>query len=213
MVTKPTPKVKKKSEVTSEAFDYLYNTPMPDGVDVPLASISAHDSVWDTHRLQSAYVGDIYALNAEFERYSDRIEQCSGFLKFGFNENNGMILKQATFCRCRHCTTCQWRRSLLWKAMMYQTYDKLREQYPTHRFVFLTLTVANPPIGELRSTLQHMNKSWKRLINRKNLWQALMVWYLQPRSHPKDPKRQKQEKQKNLSCHWQYPCTPSLSCS
>ena len=34
MVTKPTPKVKKKSEVTSEAFDYLYNTPMPDGVDV-----------------------------------------------------------------------------------------------------------------------------------------------------------------------------------
>ena len=54
---------------------------MPDGVDVPLASISAHDSVWDIHRLQSAYVGEIYALNSEFERYSDRIEQCSGFLK------------------------------------------------------------------------------------------------------------------------------------
>ena len=140
---------------------------MPDGVDVPLASISAHDSVWDIHRLQSAYVGEIYALNSEFERYSDRIEQCSGFLKFGFNENNGMILKQAIFCRCRHCTTCQWRRSLLWKAMMYQTYDKLREQYPTHRFVFLTLTVKNCEIGELRSTLQHMNKSWHRLVKRK----------------------------------------------
>ena len=189
MITKTTPKVKKKSEVTSEAFDYLYNTPMPDGVDVPLASISAHDSVWDTHRLQSAYVGDIYALNAEFERYSDRIEQCSGFLKFGFNENNGMILKQATFCRCRHCTTCQWRRSLLWKAMMYQTYDKLREQYPTHRFVFLTLTIANPAITDLRDTLQHMNKSWQRLIKRKEFMTAVDGWVRTTEiTRPKDPK-------------------------
>ena len=140
MVTNP-PLKSRKSEVTSEAFDYLYNTPMPEGVDVPLASISDRDSVWDTHRLHSAHVSDIYALNAEFERYSERIEECSGYLKFGFNENNGMILKEAIFCRVRHCTTCQWRRSLLWKAMMYQTYDKLREQYPTHRFVFLTLTI------------------------------------------------------------------------
>lgn len=189
MVTKPTPKVKKKSEVTSEAFDYLYNTPMPDGVDVPLASISAHDSVWDIHRLQSAYVGEIYALNSEFERYSDRIEQCSGFLKFGFNENNGMILKQAIFCRCRHCTTCQWRRSLLWKAMMYQTYDKLREQYPTHRFVFLTLTVKNCEIGELRSTLQHMNKSWQRLKDRKEFMAGVDGWIRTTEiTRPKDPK-------------------------
>lgn len=170
-------------------FDYLYNTPMPAGVDVSLASISAHDSVWDTHRLQSAYVGDIYALNAEFERYSDRIEQCSGFLKFGFNENNGMILKQATFCRCRHCTTCQWRRSLLWKAMMYQTYDKLREQYPTHRFVFLTLTIANPAITDLRDTLQHMNKSWQRLKDRKEFMTSIDGWVRTTEiTRPKDPK-------------------------
>ena len=101
-----------------------------------------------------------------------------------------MILKQAIFCRCRHCTTCQWRRSLLWKAMMYQTYDKLREQYPTHRFVFLTLTVKNCEIGELRSTLQHMNKSWQRLKDRKRIYGWCWGLNTYNRNHPpqKDPK-------------------------
>ena len=73
--------------------------------------------------------------------------------------------------------------------MMYQTYDKLREQYPTHRFVFLTLTIKNPKITDLRETLQHMNKSWHRLVKRKEFMTAVEVGYVQPRSHaPKTPK-------------------------
>ena len=38
---------------------------------------------------------------------------------------------------------------------------------PTHRWVFLTLTVKNPPVTELRDTLKHMNDSWQRLIQTK----------------------------------------------
>ena len=37
----------------------------------------------------------------------------------------------------------------------------------THRWVFLTMTVRNPPIIELRDTLKHMNESWQRLIQTK----------------------------------------------
>ena len=32
---------------------------------------------------------------------------------------------------------------------------------------YLTLTVKNPPVTELRDTLKHMNDSWKRLIETK----------------------------------------------
>ena len=167
---------KQSPEQSPELFDYLYETPLPDDVDVPLASISERDSVWDSHRVDTDAMGKIYGLEAEFERYSERMENCSGWLKFGFNENNGMVLKQAFFCRVRYCAMCQWRKSLLWKAMMYQTYDKIIEQYPTHRFVFLTMTVANPAITDLRDTLQHMNKSWKRLINRKEFMNAVDGW-------------------------------------
>ena len=73
--------------------------------------------------------------------------------------------------------------------MMYQTYDKLREQYPTHRFVFLTLTVKNCEIGELRSTLQHMNKSWQRLKDRKEFMAGVEGWIRTTEiTRPKDPK-------------------------
>lgn len=192
MVTKPTPNVKKNvvpATTSAPLFDYLYETPLPDGVDVPLASISARDGVWDRHRVDALYVQKMYALECEFGRYSDRIEQCSGWLKFGFNEVNGLVLKQASFCRVRYCAMCQWRRSLLWKAMMYQTYDRIIQTYPTHRFVFLTLTVKNPAITDLRETLQHMNKSWQRLIKRKEFMSAVDGWVRTTEiTRPKDPK-------------------------
>ena len=119
-----------------ELVDFLYDNDLPDGVDMPLASISARDSVWDKHRLDTLIIQEMYAIEREFERYSERMTDCSGWLKFGFNEVNGLVLKQACFCRVRYCAMCQWRRSLLWKAMMYKTYDEIMQTHPTHRFVF-----------------------------------------------------------------------------
>lgn len=162
MVQKPPQNVKENTQV----FEYIYDNHPPQDVDLALATVSERDSVWDTHRNDTATVGDIYALNADFERYSERMGDCSGYLKFGIGES-GLVLKQATFCRVRYCPVCQWRKSLYWKAMMYQKYEQLRKEYPNHRFVLLTLTLENPPIGDLRATLQHMNKAWQRLIKRK----------------------------------------------
>jgi len=184
--------VKKKSipSVPSpELVDFLYDNDLPEGVDVSLASVSARDSVWDKHRLDTLIIQEMYAIECEFERYSERMTDCSGWLKFGFNEVNGLVLKQAFFCRVRYCGMCQWRRSLLWKALMYKTYDEIMQTHPTHRFVFLTLTLKNPPIGDLRETLQHMNKSWKRLINRKEFMAAVKGWVRTTEvTRPKDPK-------------------------
>ena len=162
MVQKPTQNVKENTEI----FEYIYENHPPDDVDISLSTVSKRDSVWDAHRNDTATVGDIYALNAQFERYSERMDACSGYLKFGIGES-GIVLKEASFCRVRYCPVCQWRKSLYWKAMMYQKYDELRSQYPNHRFLMLTLTLENPPIGALRETLQHMNKAWQRLIKRK----------------------------------------------
>ena len=107
-------------------------------------------------------------LRPRFSKYADRINGCSGILKFGVNPDQGkLVLKQAYFCRVRHCPVCQWRRSLLWRAVMFQQLPKIQELYPTHRWVFLTLTVKNPPVTELRDTLKHMNDSWQRLIQTK----------------------------------------------
>lgn len=168
--------VNKKAVPDASLIDFLYDTDLPDGVDMPLASISSRDSVWDIHRTDTLIVEAMYSYEGEFERYSERLGGCSGWLKFGFSEVNGLVLKQAFFCRVRYCPVCQWRKSLLWKALMYKSYDDIKQKYPTHRFIFLTLTIKNPLIGDLRPTLQHMNKSWQRLIKRKEFMSGVEGW-------------------------------------
>ena len=55
----------------------------------------------------------------------------------------------------------------MWKAKAYKILPSVVEAYPGHRWLFLTLTVRNCEITELRNTLQWMNKSWQRLVRRK----------------------------------------------
>lgn len=161
-------------------FDYLHSTPLPkdengNEIKIRLSSISKRDSVWDTHRCNTKIVGHIYDHNPKYAKYAERIHNCSGWLKFGCNEN-GFVLKQAFFCHVRLCPMCQWRKSLYWKAMMYKNLDKVRENYPTHRWLFLTLTVKNCPITELRATISDMNKSWQRLLKRKEFLGVIDGW-------------------------------------
>lgn len=79
-----------------------------------------------------------------------------------------MKLSGARFCRVRYCPVCQWRRSLMWKARAYKLLPKVVRDYPKHRWLFLTLTVKNCPITELRAVLDSMNQSFKRLTKLKS---------------------------------------------
>ena len=55
----------------------------------------------------------------------------------------------------------------MWKAKAYKVLPKVVEEYPTHRWLFLTLTQKNAPITELRETLKQMNKGFQRLVQLK----------------------------------------------
>lgn len=156
-------------------YEYLYQTPPSDDTDLALADLSDKDSIWDSQRHRTEVVGDIYSYNAEFERYAERMTDCSTFLAYGFSDD-GLKLKHANFCRVRHCPVCQWRRSMLWKSNMYVAYEEIKEKHPTHRWLFMTLTVKNCDITDLRETLQHMNDSWRRLIKRKQFLKVVDGW-------------------------------------
>lgn len=133
-----------------------------------LSELSPSEISWDEHRATAEDMAVLYNRNLEFTKYADRINGCSGYLKFGVDANNGkLVLKEVWFCRVRHCPVCQWRRSLKMRAMMYQNIEGVIQQYPSHRWVFLTLTVKNPHVTDLRATLDDMNKGWKRLIQSK----------------------------------------------
>lgn len=59
----------------------------------------------------------------------------------------------------------------MWKAKAYKVLPKIVEAYPGYRWLFLTLTQKNCAISELKTTLQHMNRSFQRMSQRK-LWPA-----------------------------------------
>lgn len=55
----------------------------------------------------------------------------------------------------------------MWKAKSYKILPKLLEDYPKLRYLFLTLTVRNCELEELRYTIDWMNYGWRKLVKRK----------------------------------------------
>lgn len=140
--------------------------------DAALSEMSERDKPWDSHRKDAQELENIYSSAREFERYAERVHQCSGLLFFGqaADPETGLLrlrLRKAEFCRVRHCPVCQWRRSLMWQARFHQSLPALQAEYPKARWMFLTLTVRNCPIGELRDMLKAMNDGWNRMRLRK----------------------------------------------
>lgn len=135
-----------------------------------LSDLSEKDKPWDKHRANSDRVSDHYA-GTEFQGYSDRIRECSQLLDFRLvptqDESYKLKLSSVRLCHCRQCIICAWRRSLVFKARAYKTLPKIVEDYPKARYLFLTLTVKNCAITDLRKTLKHMNESFSRMTKLK----------------------------------------------
>ena len=134
---------------------------------IPLSQLSQKDSVWDDHRALADIVQRHYA-GTEFHRYAERISFCSDFLYFKLAVSGALSLSSSRFCRVRYCPVCQWRRSCMWKSKAHLALPKVIAKYPSYRWLFLTLTIRNCAITELRETVDHLNKSFARLTKLKN---------------------------------------------
>lgn len=140
-----------------------------------LSDLSERDRVWDSHRASSDRVASHYR-GTEFERYAERIHYCSEFLDFRLvpdrDSSYRLKLAAARFCHARQCIICCWRKSLATRARAYKALPQVIADYPTARYLFLTLTVKNCAVTELRDTLKWMNQSFSRMTKLKD-WQAL----------------------------------------
>lgn len=137
-----------------------------------LSELSPRDLPWDVHRAESDQIADNYR-GSEFQKYSERINDCSQLLAFGLvpDVDQGayqMKLRTARFCRVRTCMVCSWRRSLMYKARAYKALPKVIEDYPTARYLFVTLTLKNCPVEDLKASILHLNQSFSRMARLKD---------------------------------------------
>lgn len=142
---------------------------------------SAHEDAkdkWDMHRGNTQSVSEVYATRSDHSRRSKKLARCATVLYFEDTSNldkTGAVKKSLSFvdyCDDRHCPACQWHKSKVNTAKVFSRLPAVESEFPNLRWLFLTLTVKNPPMRDLRETISDMNKAWGRLVKVKR-WPAV----------------------------------------
>jgi plasmid rolling circle replication initiator protein Rep len=65
---------------------------------------------------------------------------------------------------------------MMWQSRFLKALPGIEQAHPSARWLFLTLTVRNMPLTELRTSLQDMNKAWNRLRLRPEFASNVVGW-------------------------------------
>lgn len=76
-------------------------------------------------------------------------------------------------CRSRHCQNCQRIKAFVWQEKMKEIFPDLIANYPNHKYLFITFTVKNPKIKNLRLVLLCMTRAYAKMFQRK----AFKKWF------------------------------------
>lgn len=114
----------------------------------------------------------------EYDFYKQmKIQDCSVYLwRETWEHLESKDLKEkfsSKSCQLRFCPVCSWRKALKTSAVIYSNLSKVENC----NFLFLTLTLKNCEILDLKKTLQHMSESFHRL--KKTIqWQNSILGYI-----------------------------------
>ena len=107
-----------------------------------------------------------------------RIASCADVLGLDLydNEEQGLEARVRAMrpCNARLCPFCEWRRTRAWRRRLFTGLEAFHATAEKRVPIFLTLTVPNPRLEDLRETLKEMSKAWNRLVSSKafptDLW-------------------------------------------
>ena len=148
----------------------MHGSPKPCGV---AASPETHFGVlepFSKHRRYNSPICSSLAMDEETVDIAKAIGNCATSIAVEVPvdgpEQGKALLRAANPCNRRLCPFCEWRRTRAWRRRFFEGLPQFHEDFPTHRAIFLTLTVKNCPVNELRSTITEMHQGWKRMTKR-----------------------------------------------
>jgi len=125
------------------------------------------------HRRYNRPIATALMADPETRDIGREIANCSSRLSLDVPLVDGQLgqplLRGAHLCHRRLCPFCEWRRTLALRARVIRGIDAFAAEKPNWSGVFLTLTVRNCQLSELRETIAHMNASLNRL-RRVSAW-------------------------------------------
>lgn len=72
-------------------------------------------------------------------------------------------LRAVRACNRRVCPFCEWRRTKALRRRFFEGLPRFHEDFPTHHPIFLTLTVRNVAVEDLKTSITDLHKAWKRM--------------------------------------------------
>lgn len=119
------------------------------------------------HRRYNRPVAMALQTDHETRDVGQAIANCSQRLALEFaleGEHLGPAqLRGAALCNRRLCPFCEWRRTRAWRARLISGLEAFMEDHSGWSAVFLTLTVRNCQMHELRDAVRHLHQSYMRL--------------------------------------------------
>ena len=145
----------------------MHGAPTPRGV---AASPSTHSGVlepYSKHRRYNSPICGHLAVDSETLDIARAIGNCSTSIGVEVPlegpQQGQAVLRSANPCNRRLCPFCEWRRSRAWRRRFFEGLPKFHEDFPTHKAIFLTLTVKNCGVDDLRETINEMHRGWHRM--------------------------------------------------
>lgn len=159
-------------------------------------------------KLIAERIADLYQ-EIGYLNYASRIRDCARFVRYvektfwiaeydydgsgeviDVHESDPQLrLVDGIFCRVRHCPICQWRKSKRWQALALKSFPKIRDDYPDHRWLFLTLTVKNCKLSRLHSKVKTLNQSFLKWVKWKSFPAVGWIKSLEVTLNESDPTR------------------------
>ena len=145
-----------------------------------LANQPFNEPKFSEHKLQTNNI-IIKFYETGFTKESEKIKQCGNFLEFIFKEHQitkdtKKKLANANFCKNRFCPVCSWRRVRNITGQLKDAFSVIQEKEKVAT-LFLTLTVTNPDVKDLKSTIAKMNKSFQRMSETKRFKNAILGYF------------------------------------
>lgn len=143
-----------------------------------LGVLDPKDVKWTLYKRSTIKLSNILHIAPKSWGYAPKafnLQHCADQLDFAFRECQDdptrlkLFLMTATFCRERGCAICTWRKSMRWQALMFRAESDFKKHHPRGRWLFLTLTIANPKIQDLRETLRILHQSFGRFMRYKRI--------------------------------------------
>lgn len=142
----------------------------------PLWGVEAPTSVpvvpaWAKHKRWADQLASAVAADRKGWHAAADMLRCAERLGVELRKNEAGELEQrvtsAHFCHHRLCPVCSWRQVQAWRRRLIPGLEAFHQAHPKHRPVFLTLTVRNCRLEELRYQLAELHEAWDRLRKRR----------------------------------------------